>query len=74
MQTMEWLIWIGAALTLVGVVMLLWCIKMVMSIRKRALPDAETRAAMHKAVALNMAALGISGLGLMMAVIGVMLS
>lgn len=71
---MDLLIWIGSALTVVGIIALLWCVKMVIGIRKQALPEAETRAALQKAVALNMAALGISGIGLMMVVIGVILA
>lgn len=71
---MEILIWLGSVLTLVGIVGLLWCIKLVMEIKKRALPDAETRAAMQRVVALNMGALAVSGLGLMMVVVGVILA
>ncbi len=70
---MELLIWSGAALTVIGILALVWCIRLVVGIRRKALPDAETRAALQKAVALNMAALGISGLGLMMVVAGVLL-
>lgn len=71
---MEILIWIGAALTVIGILTLLWCIRLVAGIRRKALSDAETRTALQKAVALNMAALGISGIGLMMVVAGVMLA
>ena len=71
---MDLLIWIGSALTVLGIFALLWCVKMVIGIRKQALPEAEMRAALQKAVALNMAALGISGIGLMMVVIGVTLA
>lgn len=71
---MDLLIWIGSALTVVGIIALLWCVKMVVGIRKQTLPEADMRAALQKAVALNMAALGISGIGLMMVVIGVILA
>lgn len=71
---MELLIWIGAALTAVGIIALLWCIRLVIGIRKQSLPEAEARAALQKAVAVNMAALAVSGIGLMMVVIGVILS
>lgn len=70
---MEILIWIGSALTLAGVLVLLWCIKLVYAIRKDARPEAESRAALQKVVVLNMAALGVSSLGLMMVVIGAIL-
>jgi len=71
---MEMMIWIGSALTLLGVLGLLWCIKLVMGIKKRALPEAETRAGLQRVVALNMAALAVSGIGLMLVVVGVILA
>jgi hypothetical protein len=71
---MELVIWSGAALTVLGLVGLLWCIRIVLQKRKANLPEAEMRAALQKVVALNMAALGVSAIGLMMVVIGVILT
>ena len=71
---MEWLIWIGAALTLLGVVGLVWCIVLAMRAKKAGLPDEQMRAVLQRVVILNMAALAVSGLGLMAVVFGVMLS
>jgi hypothetical protein len=71
---MKLLIWIGAALTLLGVAGLMWCILMAMGARKAGLPDDQLRARLQKVVALNLAALGLSALGLMAVVMGIVLS
>lgn len=70
---MTWLIWSGAALTLAGVLALLWCIRLVMVNRRKNLDEAAMRAALQRVVALNMAALAVSGIGLMMVVTGIIL-
>lgn len=71
---MEILIWIGTALTVAGILGLLWCVKLVLAIKKRNMPDAETKTAMQRVIALNMAALFVSAIGLMMVVVGVILA
>ena len=68
---MEWLIWIGAALTLLGVAGLVWCIVLAMRAKRAGLPDDQMRAALQRVVVLNMAALAVSGIGLMCVVFGV---
>lgn len=70
---MDWLIWIGAALALAGVAGLGWCIRLAVQARKAGLEDAAMRARMQRIVALNMAALGVSALGLMSVVAGIVL-
>ncbi len=70
---MEALIWIGAALTLAGVVGLGWCIRMAVKARSAGLADDAMRAALQRVVTLNMAALGVSALGLMAVVAGILL-
>jgi hypothetical protein len=70
---MEVLIWIGAVVALAGVAALVWCIVLAMRARKSGLPDTEMRAALQKVVVLNMGALGISALGLMFVVLGIVL-
>lgn len=70
----DWLIWIGAALTLLGVAGLVGCIVLALRAKRAGLPDAEMRAILQRVVILNMAALAISGLGLMCVVFGVVLS
>lgn len=71
---MTLLIWIGAALTLLGVAGLVWCIVLAMRAKKAGLPDAEMRASLQRVVVLNMGALAVSGIGLMCVVFGVMLA
>jgi hypothetical protein len=71
---MRALIWIGAALTLVGVAALVCCILLAVKARRAASDDADLRARLQRVVALNMGALGISGLGLMCVVTGIFLS
>ena len=70
---MEILIWIGAALTLLGIAGLGWCIVMALNARRAGLDEAAMRTAMQRVVALNMGSLGLSALGLMMVVAGILL-
>lgn len=70
---MEILIWAGAAVSLLGLAGLIWCIVKVWRARRAGLPDAEMRQVLQKIVPLNTGALFLSVIGLMMVVIGVML-
>lgn len=70
---MDWLIWIGAAISLAGVAGLVWCIVLAMQARKAGLAEEAMRARLQRVVTLNMAALGISALGLMCVVVGILL-
>ena len=70
---MEILVTLGAAVTLAGLAGLVWCILRVRAARRAALPDAELRRRIQSAVALNLAALLLSALGLSMVVTGVLL-
>ncbi|MCQ0970581.1 hypothetical protein MLD63_09115 [Paracoccus sp. TK19116] len=67
------LVWIGVALTLAGLGALGWCIAIVARLRRSGLDDAAMRTGMRRAVAINMAALAGSSLGLMLVVLGLML-
>ena len=68
------LIWIGAILRLVGVGLLVWCIAQALAIRKRAAGDeTATRAGLQRLVLVNFAALGLSAIGLMLVVVGILL-
>lgn len=71
---MEYMIWIGSALTVLGLLGLLWCIVTVVQKRRAGLAEADMRAALQKVVVLNMAALAVSFLGLMLVVVGVILA
>lgn len=70
---MDMLIWIGAAVTLVGIGLLMWCIITIARARKAGLPDTELRAKLQRVVALNFGALLLSAIGLIMVVIGIVL-
>lgn len=71
---MEILIWLGAAVSLAGMVGLIWCIMTVWKARKAGLSDDALRRAVQKVVPINTAALFLSVIGLMMVVIGILLS
>jgi len=71
---MEIIVWIGATVTLAGLAMLAWCIVAVVRARRAKLDDAALKARLQKVVALNLAALAVSGLGLMMVIVGVFLA
>lgn len=70
---MEWLIWIGAAISLVGLAGIIGCIVAVARARRAGLNDADLRARMAPIVALNLGALFVSVLGLMLIVVGILL-
>lgn len=67
------LIWAGAAVTLAGLAVLIWCILKVNRARRSGLNDAAMRNALQRIVPVNLAALFLSMLGLMMVVIGIVL-
>lgn len=68
---MDWLIWLGAAMSLAGLFGLVWCILQAMKLRRAGLPDDALRARLQTLVAYNLAAMGLSGLGLMAVIIGI---
>ena len=71
---MEWLVWVGAAVSVAGLAGLVGCIIIVARAKKQNLPDEAMRARLQKVVPLNMGALLLSAFGLMMVVTGIMLS
>ncbi len=71
---MEWLVWGGALVSVIGLVGLIWCIFRVAAARRQGLSDEELREAVRRVVPLNMGALGLSVIGLMMVVVGVFLA
>lgn len=73
MTVFDWLIWGGAALTLAGVVALVWCILTVARARRANVDDAALRERMRRVVAVNMGALALSGIGLMLVITGIVL-
>ncbi|WGV16824.1 hypothetical protein [Fuscovulum ytuae] len=70
---MDYMIWGGAALTLLGVAGLLWCVVLGVQAKRAALPETEVKARLQRVIALNLGALAISALGLMAVIFGVIL-
>ena len=70
---MELLILAGALLSLGGIGGLIWCIILALRARKAGLEDEAMRASLQQIVTLNMIALGVSALGLMLVVAGILL-
>ncbi|MFN3526468.1 MAG: hypothetical protein ACK4YU_10295 [Paracoccus sp. (in: a-proteobacteria)] len=69
----DWIIWTGAALTMLGLGGIVWCILTVSRARRAGLDDEALRDRMRSVLAVNMGALASSVIGLMMVVIGIML-
>ncbi len=70
---MEYLIWAGAAVSVIGLIGIFYCIAVALKAKRADLPDEEMRARLHRMVILNMAALLLSMIGLMMVVAGIIL-
>lgn len=71
---MATLIPVGAVITLIGLGLLMVCILRVGKARKAGLPEEELRGVLEKTVPLNLAALLLSALGLIVVVVGIILS
>lgn len=70
---MEWTIWGGAAVSMLGLAGLVWCILIVAKARRTRLPEDQIRAKLRSVVPMNMVALFLSAIGLMMVVVGIIL-
>ncbi len=71
---MQWMIWAGALMSVIGLLGLLLSIVKVAKSRKAGLSDEELRAAVQKVVPLNLGALFLSVIGLMVVMVGISLS
>lgn len=71
---MEYLIWIGAVVTLLGVAGLVWCVSIAVRAKRQVLDETAMKSKLQRVVAINMAALFLSAAGLMMVVVGIVLS
>ena len=71
---MDILIWIGAAVTVLGFVGVVWSIVLVMRARRAGLDDAGMRQRLQTALPVNVGALLLSLLGLMLVVVGIVLA
>jgi len=67
------MIWIGALLAGLGVLALLYCIVVAVRARRQGLEGAAMEAKLRRLVALNLGALALSGLGLMILIVGILL-
>ncbi|MGB3250350.1 MAG: hypothetical protein WBB13_14430 [Tabrizicola sp.] len=70
---MQVLIWAGAALTLVGLIGLVYCILRAARAKRAGLDDAAMRAELQSIVVINLAAVALSALGLAAVVTGILL-
>lgn len=70
---MDWLVTLGAIMSLGGIGGLVWCIVLALRTRREALDEDAMRARFRKLTVLNMGALGVSALGLMVVVVGILL-
>lgn len=70
---MQALIWAGAALTVTGLAGLGYCILRATRAKRSGLDDAAMRAELQRVVAINLAAVGLSALGLASVVAGILL-
>lgn len=68
------LIWGGVAISLMGLLGLIWCIATVWRARRAKLKDTEMRAIMQRVLPRNLGALFLSVIGLMIVIIGIFLS
>ena len=70
---MDLLIWIGAAISVIGICGLLFTVVMVRKARKAATDDEDLRARLGKIIPINLGALLFSILGLMAVILGISL-
>ena len=70
---MEIIVWIGAALSVLGLCGIIYSMVAVTKAKRANLPDEELRARISKILPVNLVALFVSMLGLMAVIIGVML-
>ena len=71
---MEVLVWSGAALAVIGMAGVLYSMVAVARAKRQNLTDEEMRDRIRKMVPINLGSLFIAMIGLMMVVVGVMLS
>ena len=70
---MEVLVWLGAVVSVIGLVGLMWCIVIVARAKRAGLDEAAMRERIQGVVAINMGALCLSVLGLIMVIVGILL-
>ncbi len=70
---MEIVVWIGAALSVIGLVGIVYSIVAVAKAKRANLSDEDLRARVSKILPINLVAMFVSMIGLMAVVVGVML-
>jgi len=71
---LETLVWLGAAVSVLGLLGILGCILSVVRARRAGMNDADLRARLRRIVVWNMAALLTSATGLGLVAVGVILA
>jgi hypothetical protein len=67
------IVWAGAALSVAGLIGLLWCILYVIKARRKTVDDEALRAVVQSVLPFNLGALFLSVIGLMLVMIGIFL-
>ncbi|WP_406720974.1 hypothetical protein RPE78_00840 [Thioclava litoralis] len=70
---MQFLIWTGAIISVLGLAGLAWCILTVAKAKRAGLSEDEMRLRLQRIVAVNLVALFVSVIGLMIVVVGIFL-
>ena len=70
---MEIVVWIGAAMSVIGLIGIGYSVVMVTRAKRANLSDADMRARLAKVLPVNLGALFVSVLGLMSVAVGIML-
>ena len=68
------IIWSGAAISLLGLAGLVWCILRVSKAKRAKLNDDEMRKVLRSALPLNLGALFLSVIGLMLVIVGIFIA
>jgi len=68
---MDILIWIGAGISVLGLLGLAYCIMRVLKAKRAGYDDEQLRAEVAKVVPLNLGALFLSVIGLMIVILGI---
>lgn len=69
----EMMIWVGAAISVIGMAGIIWCIIRIARARRAKPDDDDMRAVLQSVIPVNMGALFLSVIGLMLVAVGVIL-
>lgn len=70
---MDYLVWAGGALSVLGMLGLGWCVVIVLRAKRQGLDEEQLRAVLQGVLPKNLGALMLSVLGLMLVVVGLFL-